>query len=134
MCTEGEKLIFCSCEGEIDKSQPNWRLMRYIQTIPSELRGKILMPSKSLDSGFSEALVLQQLNEGNIFDFDYSPQEKDWLRIDAGGSSSKYLSFYFKADKWHPGRSDDPFRDKYDCIASGKLEKTNHRTGDAGAK
>jgi hypothetical protein len=122
MCTEGEKLIFCSCEGELDRTQPYWVLMRYVQTSPSGMRGKILMPSKALASGLGEALVLQHLVAGRLFDFEYAPQEKDWLRVHSGKGSSKYLSFYFQDGEWLAGRQDNPFDDEYQDIASGSLE------------
>jgi len=75
--------------------------------------------------------VLDKLNGGNVFDFDYVPQEKDRIEVwehyiytEINGHSRAYFEnhmvFKFEKNKWHFG--DYPFGFVFDELNRGKLK------------
>lgn len=79
-------------------------------------------PSADLGKGITIQNVLDVLNSGNGFDFDYSPEENDSFGISLSDRSSgyQYMSFLFKEKKWSIGQH-SPFSTKTEEIAQGQV-------------
>lgn len=67
-----------------------------------------MMPVNDFQNGISAENISSKLNEGNIFDFDYTPQERDTLSIRFNAENRteyKYLSLIFKDGIWQQGQN-----------------------------
>ncbi len=111
MCTPNTELKFCTCiEGDIAeiKNIYIWTLYRYYGSRESLRRGKVMMPVDDFQNGISVENISLKLNEGNIFDFDYAPEERDSLHISFNAENSqeyKYFSLIFKNGIWQEGNN-----------------------------
>ncbi len=111
MCTPNTELKFCTCiEGDIAeiKNIYIWTLYRYYGSRESLIRGKAMMPVKDFQNGISLENISSKLNEGNLFDFDYIPQERDTLSIRFNAENRteyKYLSLIFRNGTWQQGQN-----------------------------
>jgi hypothetical protein len=109
MCIANNELKFCTCvEGNIYevKNVYIWTLARYIGSKESRIRGKIMKPSKDFENGITADKIISKLNAGNIFDFDYTPQERDTLYISFNAqhrAEYKYFSLIFRDKTWQEG-------------------------------
>ena len=111
MCTPNTKLQFCTCiEGDIYdvKDIYIWTLRRYVDSKESLMRGKIMKSTKDFENGISVGNIIAKLNLENIFDFEYTPQEKDSLNISFNAENKeeyKYFTLIFKENIWQEGRN-----------------------------
>jgi hypothetical protein len=121
MCDFTNGLKFCTCDpakGNIrhnKKSRRNkdasgafpkeftWILDRYVTTLDTGEMGRMLMPHGNIGNGLTEEWVLLHLNLENCFDFDYTPEEGDSLKIRDNDDPYLYLSFIFKGNSWIAG-------------------------------
>lgn len=96
MCDITGPLKLCTCNSEIDKSKPYWVLKTICLTSSLDIRSKIIGTlSSDIDS---ERILVERLNNENLFDFDYNPQENDTLQIIF--SNIHRFSFKFNSGKW----------------------------------
>ena len=127
MCTPNTELRFCTCiEGDIPeiKNIYVWTLYRYYGSRESLRRGKAIMPVKDFQNGISVENIRSKLNEGNIFDFEYTPQERDTLSIRFNAehrAEYKYLSLIFRDGIWRKG-SNPFFTSIQKNIAKGEVK------------
>ncbi len=152
MCTSEKNLKLCSCaklkakpnHQHLSKkakkkqilenyttTEPIWSLHQYVETVDSGMMGRIMMPSNSLDKELTKEFVLEQLNKGNCFDFEYVPKEKDWLKIEQRyvekeiknhyRPMTSYLSFIFSDKRWESGLI-SVFDDIYEKYDNGKVK------------
>ncbi|SIS32842.1 hypothetical protein SAMN05421639_102392 [Chryseobacterium shigense] len=111
MCTPNNEIKFCTCiEGNIHdiKDIYIWILNRYEGSKASSRLGKIMIITKDLENGISIKNITAKLNTENIFDFDYTPQEKDTLDISFNAKNRdeyKYFTLIFKDKTWQEGRN-----------------------------
>ncbi|WBV53973.1 hypothetical protein [Chryseobacterium gambrini] len=111
MCTPNTELQFCTCaEGNINdiKDIYIWSLYRYHGSRESLIRGKVMMPVKDFENGISAEHMTSKLNHGNIFDFDYTPQERDTIHISFNAKNRaeyKYFTLIFRDGVWQEGRN-----------------------------
>lgn len=80
----------------------HWTLRRVVSENDVIAIGRFILPAKSLEHGLDADWVELNLNCGDCFDFPYSPQEHDWLRIYPADESlhGKYLSFIYREGRW----------------------------------
>lgn len=125
MCIISDQIKFCSClkEGkdkEIkdilkelekfrnkvipDSKEPfSWVLYKFDRYEEHEgIAGLMHMPSDTTGFSLGEEFVLDQLNNRNCFDFDYSPKEDDHLQINFQRNASwiEFLSFIYRTGNW----------------------------------
>lgn len=111
MCTPNTELQFCTCvEGDIYEAKDTyiWTLRSYVGSKESLIRGKIMKSTEDFENGISAENILSKLNDGNIFDFDYTPQERDTLHISFNAKNRveyKYFSLIFRDGIWQKGRN-----------------------------
>jgi len=82
------------------------------------------MPVKDFQNGISVENIRSKLNEGNIFDFEYTPQERDTLSIRFNAehrAEYKYLSLIFRDGIWRKG-SNPFFTSIQKNIAKGEVK------------
>jgi hypothetical protein len=148
MCevTQEFKLCSCSAEGKVeiihnknsrrnkkymDEQYPRrivWTLDRYVGEHYLGMDGMMQTPADKLDEIFTAEYVKDELNRRNCFDFDYIPNEGDYLvmrynltKKEAKGRELHYMPFIYRAGKWtieyHNG-----FYTKTEEIHHGKLK------------
>lgn len=111
MCTPNNEIKFCSCiEGDIYeiKNIYTWTLSRYTGTKESKRLGKIMIPTEDFENGISVENIISQLNTESIFDFEYTPQERDTLDIIFNAKNRteyKYFTIIFRDQIWQEGRN-----------------------------
>ncbi|TRX56702.1 hypothetical protein [Thalassomonas sp. M1454] len=79
MCEINNTLTLCTCDDEVDTSQPHWILRRCDPNQPENnaiSMGKLKFPK--FDSNLVNSLC-RELASRNCFDFDYKPFEGDTL-------------------------------------------------------
>lgn len=111
MCESGPYLKFCTCDTSDpsfeEPSEPySWWTLQIKHTIPSSpIVGSFAPFEESLkrlelthDEIFSCRYIADQLNQRNLFDFDYSPKQGDALFIELSGGAE--VSLCFENGKW----------------------------------
>ncbi len=108
MCKETTNIKFCTCEDDSKEKGKeiksfSWSLSREIESL--NIKGKIKFPANDLGQGVSKEKVLQLLNEGEPFDFSFTPQQHDVFHIGNGKEHPdyEYMSFKFQNGKWVAG-------------------------------
>ena len=124
MCNQNHQFIFCACgsEEEILESDYIWVLTRFLGQKEGKFVGKILPPASDLGNGITPESLVEQLNQSNIFDFEYEPNENDSLRISTqkAGELKKYFTLIYRDGKWQSGRN-PLFSSITEQIAKGKI-------------
>lgn len=123
MCDFENGFVLCTCQTEPEqvvhnknsrryKNSPQakiagyrWFLSRFVDTYEPMMEGMYQPPSKELGAGLTEEWVLLNLNCGNCFDFDYTPQEGDNL-VMRFEDHWHYMSFIFRQGEWVSDRYD----------------------------
>jgi hypothetical protein len=121
MCTTNEGFKFCTCD-DINKAEYVWWLTRYLGNDENGPVGSIVPPAHDLGQGLTNGHILQLLNEGKAFDFDYRPVERDSLCIRhslRGGYG--YMSFLYEGGKWIEGMN-PAFTSITEEIAKGEVD------------
>lgn len=108
MCDFSTGFKFCTCE-DFNQNTTDipyiWQLTRWLGSKETNMMGSILGPSNSLADGLTIELVLEKLNTGNCFDFEYIPQENDQLQINYTNSENEYsyMSVKYNHREWKEG-------------------------------
>ena len=126
---ESEKAIE---QGLYLKSNIEWLLQRYKDS-SSGILGITRLPSKKINDTITSDYILELLNsDDKLFDFDYSPTEKDILYISESYEYSnidgherpfidKTMNFKYENNQWINGRYSLSYR--FQGIADGKIEE-----------
>jgi len=98
MCDVNGQFKLCTCSEKIDKSKPYWVLKSKREDNEEHfVVGQFSQPNPLFTPIFRKN-ILRRLNTVNsIFDFDYTPKERDLLKL-----CGKYDEYYFefKGGKW----------------------------------
>lgn len=80
MCDVNGPFKLCTCDASVDKTKPHWILHRYIQSKEVLLGvGQFNFPDPF--ETISIRSLKRRLNSINVFDFEYEPQEGDFLEL-----------------------------------------------------
>ena len=121
MCTTNEGFKFCTCD-DISQSEYVWWLTRYLGNDENGPVGSIVPPAHDLGQGLTTGRILQLLNEGKAFDFNYRPVERDSLCIRHSlGGGYGYMSFLYEGGKWIEGMN-PAFTSIIEEIAKGEVD------------
>jgi hypothetical protein len=136
MCQVSSSIKFCSCADNLAEATKNaksiyyiWTLNRLVRVDYLELDGIFLDDPLQLDELYAETIV-KALNEKNLFDFEYTPNENDQLKIERVNPKKRYekkklvgihLDFYYSQDKWHIGTPKE-LSYEYEVYKNGKVE------------
>jgi hypothetical protein len=108
-CVDKEKPVIHNKNSRRYKKNPNnepqiyrWYLSEFIDTFDSMMEGIYQFPSDDIGKGLTAEWVLLHLNDGNCFDFDYTPKEGDNLVINQSTKTYTHihLSFIFQNGIW----------------------------------
>lgn len=79
----------------------SWKLERFANTISADFEVAIF-PSKSKASGIQiiKFYLLKAINSSNLFDFQYSPKEKDYLSIINLSDKDEFLLLIYINGSW----------------------------------
>ncbi|MBB4804934.1 hypothetical protein HNP38_000206 [Chryseobacterium defluvii] len=126
MCTFNNEIKFCTCvEEDIYEIKDIyiWSLNRYVGKRETNRRGKIMIPVNDFENGISTESIILKLNTGNIFDFEYIPEERDTLYISFNAKNNeeyKYFKLIFRDKCWQEG-SNPAFVSINKNIAKGEI-------------
>lgn len=108
-CADKEKPVVHNKNSRRHKKNPTneaqvyrWYLSEFIEIYESIMEGIYELPTDDIGNGLTAEWVLLHLNEGNCFDFDYTPKEGDNLVITKPTKTYQYvhLSFIFQNGSW----------------------------------
>lgn len=109
--TSNNNFVFKSLlKGYISFLKPSyiWKLSRHIRSKEErpQFVGRIKIMTDNLNNGITTSIIINKLNEGNIFDFPYIPKEKDTLMISyKEGNYNTSISLIFLDERWKKGFS-----------------------------
>lgn len=109
------------------KTTYTWKLSRYVRPKENcdQFTGRVKTITDNLNNGITASIIINKLNEGNIFDFQYIPEEKDTLLISyKKDNRNMYLPLIFLNRSWKEGL----YRNLEEYIAEGEIiikEKEN---------
>lgn len=114
----------CGSEEELLESDYVWILTRLVGLKEGKFVGKILPPTNDLGNGITPENLIEQLNQSNIFDFEYEPNENDSLKISFQKVSElkEYFTLIYRDGKWQSGRN-PLFSSITKQIAKGKIRE-----------
>ena len=102
MCKIGEFKL-CTCSGQIDKSKPHW-ILEKLSVNKNEITYLIIGMFREeyiMNMGF----VIDKLNDGNPFDFEYKPRQKDILTLNFDDVA---FTLIYTKGKWREFDNDYP--------------------------
>ncbi len=80
MCDLTGPFKLCTCSTDVDKSKPHWVLHRFLETM-EEVFVCGLFNNPNLYELYLIKQLKKRLNTTNVFDFEYSPLEGDFLEF-----------------------------------------------------
>ena len=128
MCDVNGQFKLCTCSEKVDKSKPYWVLK---SNRKDDLERRVLGQFSKPNVLFTQIVrrnILRRLNSvKSVFDFDYTPKEKDLLKL--CGEYDEYFC-EFKEGKWrwiknfeYLGKKSSKFRNKYQGYIDGSQSK-----------
>lgn len=125
MC-DHKNFALCSCNGEkLPFEAIGWILQRKnpqkeIEYVKGEPAQNILTSSEKN----TKMEIAQKLNASNCFDFEYQPQEDDFLQIRTGQGKFTWYAYRFVKGKWQEDNSTsfDAWRMELEDYEQGKIK------------
>jgi len=125
MCTLEDGFKLCTCDEKLTASNIGWILKRTNATLPLHHRkGRAVLPRYNQQAQVLQALILENLNDKNCFDFDYIPRENDYICIKAKASNkteSQWFGYRFQRNCWQV--------DSSDSLAAWKTQLEEYKNG-----
>ncbi len=135
MCDFSKGFILCKCndpkvvvhnkKSRIHKNNQSieyhWTLFKFLDMAEEREMGKYLFPINDIGHGLTADFVLNELNSGNCFDFEYQPSEGDNLSINKTDSATR-IEFIYKNGKWEEDHY-SPFDYKKEKFDNGKVKE-----------
>jgi hypothetical protein len=127
MCDLTQEFILCSCgEENLADEKVGWILKRTNEDLLYETRkGMPAVNFLTEDQKEVQVSIVQRLNSSNCFDFDYEPQNDDFLRIKTSQNKRIWYAFRFYYGEWMEDNSTS-----YD---GWKSQLENHKIGKIGS-
>lgn len=103
MCLIEQGFKLCTCKEKKDNTEAAaiWRLSSYIGLHePFSVVGEELFYFFTDDEEQNKDYVVHQLNSRNCFDFDFTPNEGDYLEITDAKNLARKYQFIFRNKKW----------------------------------
>ena len=127
MCDIIDGFKLCTCKDKVDKSKPHWILERLIKK-ENIIRDDVLIGILSPYYIDNIETILNELNNGNPFDFEYSPKENDMLKLDF--DEDDIFCLIYKKDKWEelPYELESLGKRGKELLLEGSLESNTRKT------
>lgn len=108
MCKESNKLRLCTCKLDTNKLKNYWVFYRFAKDKDNMVIGETMMPVaiNIEDELHNRELLPKLLNEGNVFDVELHPKNKDRLQLsffvtrNNEGRDTIDYGFEYKKGKW----------------------------------
>jgi len=102
MCLLTDTFKLCSCDAtQLSPDEIGWILKR---VNPNKKINRIMgKPAfRTIPQGISniQAHIVEQLNQRNCFDFDYTPNTNDRLSIRTQTDTITWVHFHYQSSKW----------------------------------
>jgi len=115
MCSPNDGFKLCSCSDDVDENKPHWVLER-LKINKKDVR-LMIIGMFPIDYDVNIDYVLDQLNNHNPFDFDYTPKNRDLLTLN------------FERNTFHLFYYNKRWTDFYDYIGVEDDEKEEIKKG-----
>ena len=117
MCKIGEFKL-CTCSGEIDESKPHWILERLCVN-KNEIE-QVIIGMYRHEYMINLGFVIDKLNTGNPFDFEYKPRQKDMLSLNFDDVA---FTLIYTNGKWREFDDDYPgiYENQKEFKSNGKI-------------
>ena len=126
MCEPKEHILFCTCNPYLDPHRADWVLKRLNRRLFGETRKRLLFDDgREINIKLRNEAIVHDLNHFNCFDFEYIPQEDDYLDINL--SYLETYHFYFINGKWTC--DEDGSRAQYYNLQNGDFILGTDKTG-----
>ena len=134
MCKVSDKLKLCACTTPLESLKHYWVLSRFNKDLDFEVIGTTMMPYyiDPVTDKFNIGQLLNLLNDGDPFDTEIIPQERDRLQISftIGPGKDDFITYGFEYQnhKWQE-EPFDPFgwMYQYSEEQSGKIKNPLQR-------
>ena len=103
MCRLSDKLKLCTCGTEVHKLKNYWVFHRFTKGQFINVVGEVMLPAYTdpSDHAYNKQLLPKLLNEGNIFDVELRPKNRDRLQLSFATTQANLdYGFEFRAGKW----------------------------------
>ncbi|WP_237276113.1 hypothetical protein [Tenacibaculum ovolyticum] len=120
---EASKALF-EKNGSYEDTYFKWTLSSFQEKVnKNRVMGMMIHPQNKISKELTIDSILEALNSGNAFDFNYVPKEKDFIKIEEKyqfieldnhrrPAIIEYISFKFESGKWIFGRYPIHYRHK----------------------
>ncbi|MCD8438359.1 hypothetical protein LNI95_11855 [Tenacibaculum dicentrarchi] len=111
MCNINGEILFCTCiDSDDNLDNLFWTLVKIKEKKADNwmdmTQGRVMIPSIEI-SNLNQTVILKKLNSKKCFDFNYNPEENDFLiitkktlNISSYSHLNPYISFEFSKKKW----------------------------------
>jgi superfamily I DNA and/or RNA helicase/very-short-patch-repair endonuclease len=102
MCDVSNGFKLCTCIGEITQDSSTWELKTLVSNIFETRIGVVMMLEGFEDYTLTQNKILTELNKVNCFDFNYTAEFGDYLKIclKVDNNQKQNYEFYFDGKKW----------------------------------
>lgn len=125
MCNLTKEFKLCSCDGDkLSSDEIGWILRRKNESKEIEkIMGKPAIYRLTTKEQETKTAIAKELNTKNCFDFDYTPQEDDFLKIRLETPKGQWYAFRFLKGAWTEDTSTnfDHWRLQLDPFGDGKI-------------
>lgn len=116
MCDPQGGFKLCTCGSDPDTSRPYWVLKMNIEARPypeiinAHIVGEAVVEYRVKHAEVKKSkpdvnsMLLEYLNEGKVFDFEYTPLRGDYLKIVTDPSRDTFYEFEYNGSSWVKGK------------------------------
>lgn len=131
MCDLNGPFKLCTCDSEIDRTKPHWALHRFLEN-KTELHVLGEFSNPNLYDRYIIKKIKKRLNTYNVFDFEYTPNEGDYLELFCKIYSDEYsdendpdFRLEYIKGKWVVFEEHEISRYRHKTKSKGKIEGPN---------
>lgn len=107
MCDISKGFTLCSCADKkalLKRKEKTWiwQLVRETREEDCQIIGEAIMPYYSAMDKELETIIEQELNSRNCFDFEFQPEQGEYLQLYNTDRPDKIFIFQFNGKRWEP--------------------------------
>lgn len=121
MCDLNGPFKLCTCDSEIDRTKPHWVLHRFLEN-KTELHVLGEFSNPNLYDRYIIKKIKKRLNSCNVFDFEYTPNEGDYLELFYKIYSDEY------SDENEPDFRLEYVKGKWVVLKEHEISRYRHKT------
>lgn len=121
MCDLNGPFKLCTCDSYIDRTKPHWVLHRFLES-KTELQVLGEFSNPNLYDQYIIKKIKKRLNSYNVFDFDYTPKDGDYLELFCNIYSDEY------SDENEPDFRLEYIKGKWIVFEEHEISRYRHKT------